>query len=89
MKKTLSKIFLVYSLIWIALCCVFGEYKASSDDFNEIGFPFVFYREYNGKCIECEQLNTGFITLGLTADLGLIFMLSIMAFYYAWYGRLK
>ncbi|MDJ1503852.1 hypothetical protein [Xanthocytophaga agilis] len=83
MKKSLLRIFLIYFSIWGAMCCVFGQYEASSDGFNEIGFPFVFLRTFAGKCLECEQLDIGFIFLGFLADLLLLSGLSLLS-YYVW-----
>jgi hypothetical protein len=50
------KIFLATVAVWLVLSFIFGKFEASNDGYNEIGFPFVFYRSFSGKCFDCKEV---------------------------------
>jgi len=51
-----NRIILVFYIVvaFVILNVVFSCNQLASDGFLEVGFPFVFYREFNGKCFDCE-----------------------------------
>ncbi len=56
---SIFKIFGIIFLGWLIASFSFGKFEASSDGYNEIGFPFTFYRSFSGKCFDCKE--TGFL----------------------------
>jgi hypothetical protein len=74
-----NKIFVITTasllLCWFVLSMVWGSYHAASDGFNELGFPFPFYRSFLGKCFDC--LQTGILWKGLVGDLALVVLLAL------------
>ena len=48
----MKRFFITFSIclvVWLVISWITGLNQAASDGFNEIGFPFVFYREFHGK----------------------------------------
>jgi len=56
---SILKIFGIIFFGWLVVSFLFGKFEASSDGYNEIGFPFTFYRTFSGKCFDCKE--TGFL----------------------------
>jgi len=64
--------------VWIALCLLLKKEEANVDGFNQFGFPFVFYRQFYGKCTQCKY--SEFIMLNLLLDLSIVFIFSVILF---------
>ncbi len=78
MKKYIL-IFTIYFLLWCVLLFLLKDNELSSDGFFEIGFPFVFYRDFNGKG-NYADLELGFNKINLLWDL-IIFILATIVVY--------
>ena len=78
MKKYIL-VFIICFLLWCVLLFLLNDNKLSSDGFFEIGFPFVFYRDFNGKGNYAE-LELGFNKINLLWDL-IIFILATIGVY--------
>lgn len=66
------KAFLMVLSLWIVLTVVTGRFESSSDGYSELGFPFVFYRSFSGKCTECAD--TGVLWRGVVLDCGIVLL---------------
>ena len=64
------KTFLVISFCWLIVSVLLSKFKSSSDGYNEIGFPLVFYRSFSGKCFDCKE--TGFLLKGFFLDIAIV-----------------
>ncbi len=75
-KKTIL-ISLIILIVFGLLNVVSYDNQLASDGLLEVGFPFVFYREFNGKCFDC-QVSEGMFYWKLTANLCIpIFLITI------------
>jgi hypothetical protein len=63
--------------IWLGLSLLLGKFDAPNDGLTEIGFPFIFFREFSGKCVDCSH-QTGFLIKGFMGDLAIISALTLM-----------
>ena len=61
------KVFAIIFSSWFVGSLLFGKFEAYEDGYNEIGFPFVFYRSFSGKCFDCKEI--GFLSKGFLLDL--------------------
>ena len=71
------KIFLVVFAGWLGTSFLFGKFWASSDGYNEIGFPFTFYRTFSGKCFDCNE--TGFFLGGFLLDFLIVLIVTFIS----------
>ena len=71
--------FSIVTSIWILLSFLFGKFQAASDGYNEIGFPFTFYRVIGGKCIECKE--AGFLWSPFIYDILIVFFVSFFVLF--------
>lgn len=62
-------------VIWLLLCFIFGNHDGRSDNYVEIGLPFIFYRQFYGKCIECQEV--GFFIKNFIFDILIVVTISI------------
>lgn len=69
------KIILAVFVIWLLLCFILGNHDGRSDNYVEIGWPFVFYRQFYGKCNECQEL--GFFIKNFIYDILIVGIISI------------
>ncbi|KQT22082.1 hypothetical protein ASG31_01710 [Chryseobacterium sp. Leaf404] len=76
--KIFAKYFSVIFGVYIALCFLLKKEEANVDGFNQFGFPFVFYRQFYGKCTEYKY--SDFIMLNLLLDLSIVVIFSVIIF---------
>lgn len=72
--KFYSNSFFYVFILWPLLCFLFKKDDANVDGYDEIGLPFIFYRRFYGKCIECRKV--GFFFFNLLYDLLLLMFIS-------------
>jgi hypothetical protein len=72
--KRYAKVFLVILSCWIFISFLISRFDSSSDGYNEIGFPFVFYRSFFGKCFECKEV--GLLWDGFVLDIGIVLLIA-------------
>lgn len=70
------KTFLVISFCWLIVSILLSKFKSSSDGYNEIGFPLVFYRSFSGKCRDCKE--TGFLLKGFFLDIAIVVAIALV-----------
>ncbi len=51
------KLFLIIIISFFIVNISTSTFKSSSDGYDKIGFPFVFYQKLGGKCIDCIDKN--------------------------------
>ena len=51
------KKFLLTLFAFITISLVTSTFQSSSDGYDIIGFPLVFYKNLGGKCIDCTDTN--------------------------------
>lgn len=49
----MKKLLFITLIIFIFTSILFGKFQASSDGFTSFGFPFIFFRYTEGKCVDC------------------------------------
>jgi hypothetical protein len=74
--KVLIKVFLSLTIFWLILSVLFGRFNSSSDGYNEIGFPFTFYRSFSGKCFNCKVL--GLLGKELLLDIVILIVITFI-----------
>lgn len=47
MKK--HRRYIILAVLWLLITFFTTKCEAAHDGFNEVGYPFVFYRDFNGK----------------------------------------
>jgi hypothetical protein len=70
------KIIAAIILCWLILNIVFSKFESPSDGYDEVGFPFIFYRDFAGKCDEC--LATGFFLKEFLLNIGIVFIITVV-----------
>ncbi|MCO6498195.1 MAG: hypothetical protein J5I50_11105 [Chitinophagaceae bacterium] len=70
------KIFVIIFSCWLVGSFLFGKFEAYEDGYNEIGFPFVFYRTFSGKCFDCKEI--GFLLRYFLLDALIILILAFL-----------
>lgn len=74
--SSVLKIFVIIFPCWLVGSFLFGKFEAYEDGYNEIGFPFVFYRTFSGKCFDCKQ--TGFMLGHFILDALIVLLLAFL-----------
>ncbi|RFS17098.1 hypothetical protein D0T08_10515 [Emticicia sp. C21] len=69
------KITIVVFVIWLLACFTLGNHDGRSDNYVEIGLPFVFYRQFYGKCIDCPEV--GFFIKNFIYDILIVGIIAI------------
>jgi hypothetical protein len=54
-----NKLYIGLTVLWLLITFFTSKCEAAHDGFNEVGYPFVFYRDFNGKA------DYGLLDLGL------------------------
>ena len=72
------RILMPFVILWVIAVMLTMKSQAASDGFNEIGFPFVIFREFAGKG-DHNHLELGFLYKNLLLDVGIVLL---MAFAY-------
>lgn len=75
-KRSLVTFAIITFALWLIISFLFGKFGAASDGYNEIGFPFLFYRSFTGKCFECKE--GGLLINGLLWDLVVVLIIVIL-----------
>lgn len=76
MKKFLI-IFFICLFIWTVLVLITANDHQRSAEYNEVGLPFVFHREFSVKT-NSEDLSRGFIYSGAVIDIAIVTALSVI-----------
>lgn len=72
-------VFVVCFCLWYVFNFFLNNNKLASDGFFEVGFPFVFYRDFNGKGNYAE-LNLGLNKINLLLDILIFLFVTIGAY---------
>jgi hypothetical protein len=64
-------------LSWLILNIVFSKFESPIDGYDEVGFPFIFYRDFAGKCDDC--LITGFFLKEFLLNIGIVFIITVFS----------
>lgn len=72
----LYKIISYLLICWLILCFLLGKYEMSVDGYNEIGLPFLFYRNCSAKGFHGTSI--GFLWEGFIGDILLVLVVSII-----------
>lgn len=70
------KIFFLVATCWLIFSFLFGRFKSIADGYNEVGFPFVFYRSFSGKCFDCKDI--GFLWKEFFLDIAVVFAIAFI-----------
>lgn len=70
------KIFFLLTICWLIVSVLFGTFKSINDGYNEIGFPFTFYRSFSGKCFDCKEV--GFLWKGFLLDVAIVLVIAFI-----------
>ena len=63
----------ICAFLWFTILCLTWRRAALQKGFNELGFPFVFYRELNGN-ENAGQLELGMNYKNLITDIGIVLL---------------
>lgn len=75
----MKKVFVVFTvclILWFVLLLLINSNKMASDGFFELGYPFVFYRDFSGKG-NYDELGLGLSYKNLLIDLGILFLIAV------------
>ena len=78
MKKYIL-VFIICLVLWCLFQFLLNKNKLSSDGFFEVGFPFIFYRDFNGKGNYAE-LELGVNKINLLWDIIIFFLVTIVVY---------
>lgn len=67
----------ICAFLWLTVLCLNWRRAATKKGFNELGFPFVFYREANGN-EEAGQLELGVNYKNLITDIGIVLLIPVI-----------
>lgn len=73
--------YFVVLLVWVLLQLITYKNELESDGFLEVGYPFVFYRDFHGKSNNLEiflGLNIYYLLLNILTYLIFMFFLNIL-----------
>ena len=70
------KVIAAIILCWLILNIAFSKFESPSDGYDEVGFPFIFYRDFAGKCDDC--LATGFFLKEFLLNISIVLIITMI-----------